>query len=106
VKGGEVMIISEKFTKYYDKLTTEEKITTMKIVCELCDEHAELMDKKQVTLQNLLLQSNILVAKSLKAKTIDEFEKINASMAEIKKAIEKESSYLTIERYIEIHFGL
>ena len=100
------MIVSEKFDNYYEKLTTEEKLTASKIICELCDEHADLMDRKKVRLQNLLMQSNILVAKSLKAKTIDEFEKINTSMAEIKKAIEKESSYLTIERYIEIHFGL
>lgn len=101
-----MMLISEKFDEYYNKLTAEEKITTMKIVCELCDEHAELMDKKQVKLQNLLLQSNILTSRALKATSMVELESINASMKKIKEAIEKESSYLTIERYIEIHFGL
>lgn len=101
------MIISEKFTNYYNELTTEEKITTMKIVCELCDEHAELMDKKQIKLQNLLLQSNLLVMKAMKAKSHKELEKIQNSMTEIKNAVEEEKKYIMpIERYIELHFGL
>lgn len=100
------MFVSEKFTSYYNKLTTEEKLTASKIICELCDEHADLMDRKKVRLQNLLMQSNALVVKAMKSKSMTELEEINTSMVEIKKAIEKESKYLTIERYIEIHFGL
>lgn len=100
------MIVSEKFTSYYESLNGDDKLKALKVVCELCDEHAELMDKKQIKLQNLLLQSNILTARALKAATISELNEIQISMDKIKKSIEEESKYLTVERYIEIHFGL
>ena len=89
------MYISEKFDKYYAGLSDEDKIEALKSVSILCDDHERYMRRKEKEMLELLNQS-IVAASSLDLEKLTEF----------KAAVEKKKNIITIERFIEIHFGL
>jgi hypothetical protein len=98
-----MMIVSEKFNDYYEKLTTEDKIEAMKIVNTLCEEHERIMNIKHEKLLVIGTAANDLLFKALTGGNTDEISK---KMRELKEEAEKLSKYMPIERYIEINFGL
>ncbi len=89
------MYISEKFDKYYSGLSDQDKIEALKAVSILCDDHERYMQRKETEMLELLKQS-------IAAATALDLEKLT----ELKAAIEKKKNIITIERFIEIHFGL
>lgn len=90
------MYISEKFDTYYNNLSNEDKIVASRAVLTLCDDHEKYMNSKKKQMQELLLQASVAAA------ALD-LEKLKA----IKDAVEKiKNNIISIDRYIEINFGL
>lgn len=89
------MYISEKFDKFYAGLSKEDQIEAAKAVCVLCDDHEKYMANKETEMQQLLQQAIAAAA----ALDLEQLTKISAEL-------EKKKDIISIDRFIEISFGL
>ena len=89
------MLISEKFDKYYESLSAEDKIKADKAVLVLCDDHERYMARKEEEM-SLLLQQAVEAAATL---DLDR-------LANISEEVELKKHIIPIEEFIEINFSL
>lgn len=98
------MIVSPKFTAYYNTLSDEDKLESMRVINMLCEEHEKMMADKHAKLLAIGTIANDLLFKALTG--TGNSEEISEKMKSLKEEAERTAKYMTIERYIEIHFGL
>lgn len=89
------MYVSKKFSTFYESLSRDEKIDANTAIIALCDDHERYMQRKEREMKHLLEQA-------LEAAAELDIEKLAAIAAEV----ERKKHVLTIEEFIEIHFGL
>ena len=89
------MSVSEKFDEYFNSLSKNEQIDAANAVIVLCDDHEKYMERKEKEMKRLLQQA-------LEAAANLDLERL----AQISAEVEKRKRVLSIEEFIEIHFGL
>ena len=89
------MYISKKFDQYYASLSKEDKLKASKAILVLCDDHEKYMANKEKEMQELLMQA----VEAAAALDLERLAKIYAE-------VEQKKHVISIDRFIEIHFGL